>query len=922
MKKVILFLLLLTAAQTFAQIKKTVEFDFNNPTALTPSITPLKENAQTVQVTDKVFKNQGVSISFKADPTAPIGSRITTVVQDGTTSYYLKLSSISDMTFSVGNGTFINEISFSHDTEFGGLYLKEGEKGYIDPNEIYKKWVADNASVNSVTLRNTDQDSKFHQIYVTYTEPSDVLSPSSTNIAQGGEVASFDKFVLNFADNMSIHSSNGITLSNGTNKTWNLTVHASGNTVTLSAPSVINTDGTYTLTIPARCFKNTAGYENKALTYTFTVNTPKDIFNYASVNPAQGAIERLQSGIELTYPTYINVNTNTELVLKMNGKDLVPVKITKSAENSKVAILTFKGVNEGIADKGTYTITVPENTITNLMGSIHNPSFTLTYTIGEVTPTPDPKPDPTPEESETMKLAKQLVATVGAGYPAAESESRKTLKLLTEASTTVPSDEKLQAAIEAFYSESNVELPEAGKWYQIYGINNADNATRAYLSYSDGKVTLTTDKNAAAAFEVENHGTALSFKTIDGKYLHILTTNNNDYEGTSDKNVTDAYTSVNNLSLEKLNVANVEAKKQFGLFSIEGSLGKDILEKEEQAYALIQYSNKIPTIKTRVNFDILYNNDLSSAFAFTETSKPDEEIKTVETAFTITPDIVEKGGNLTLTFNGIENVKASDNIDAYIANASDERIESASVIASATPTNQFTISTDGFDNGNYQVVFPEGSFLYEKDGKTVQTQQIKKSFTIGKGGSGNDDNFDTTYNQVIVKPSVNNYIKDSDLNNFTIRIINGDYTGLVADPKKTVRIAKYNNNQTIVTGHFEPSTESESGYTIIKLVLDSPINEGSFAANLYAVVIEEGTFGDANFGKYLNDKTSVNAKDCKVNPRMNLNYNVDNNIATSINDITTDTNLPTVIYDLMGRRVRDMSRPGIYIVNGKKVVKK
>ena len=664
MKKVILFLLFLVSTQTFAQIRRTVEFDFGNPTALNPSITPAEKNAQTVQVTDKVFKEQGVSISFKANPTAPVGSRITTVVQNEVTSYYLKLSSISDMIFSVDNGATLNEISFSHDTEFGGLYLKEGEKGNIDPNETYKKWEAGTEAVSSVTLRNTDKDSKFHQIYVTYTEPSDVLSPTTTNIAQGGVVESFDKFVLGFANNMSIYSSNGIILTNGTN-TWDLSASVTGNTVTLSAPSVINTDGTYTLTIPARCFKNAAGYENKALTYTFTVNTPKNTFIYASVNPTEGAIERLQSGIELTYPTYINVNTTTELVLKMNGEDLVPVKIAKSTENSKVAILTFQGVNEGIADKGTYTITIPENTITNLMGSIHNPTFTLTYTIGEVTPTPEP--DPMPEDSETMKLAKQLVATVGAGYPAADSDSRNALKQLTETSTTTPSDEELQTAIEAFYSESNVELPEAGKWYQIYGINNADNATRAYLSYSEGKITLTTDKNAAAAFEVENHGTTLSFKTFDGKYLHILTTNNNDYEGTSDKNVTEAYTSVNNLSLVKLNVANVEAKKQFGLFSIEGSLGKDILEdKEEQAYALIQYSSNVPTIRTRANFDILYNNDFSSAFAFTETSKPDEEIKTVETAFTITPDIVEKGGNLTLTFNGIENVKVSDNIDAYV----------------------------------------------------------------------------------------------------------------------------------------------------------------------------------------------------------------------------------------------------------------
>ena len=211
-----------------------------------------------------------------------------------------------------------------------------------------------------------------------------------------------------------------------------------------------------------------------------------------------------------------------------------------------------------------------------------------------------------------------------------------------------------------------------------------------------------------------------------------------------------------------------------------------------------------------------------------------------------------------------------------------------------------------------------------KNGKTVQTQLIQKEFTIGKSGSSDDGKFNETYNQFIVKPSVNSdYIKDSDLNNFTIRIINGDYSGLVADPSKTVRVAKYSNNYTMATGHFEACPEDEApGYTVIKLLLDNPIIEGSFAPSTYSVVVEAGTFGDANFGKYLADKTSVSAQSCLVNSRRNFDYIVNNDKATGIDEVTTDSDKPSVIYDLMGRRVQNMSRPGIYIVNGKKVVKK
>lgn len=900
MKKVILFLLLLLSVQTFAQIRRTVEFDFTKPTALNPSITPEPENAQTVIVTNKVFKNQGVSISFAPEGTIQIGSRIVTRVINGVTSYFLRLSSITDMTFAVENGSTLNEISFSDDTVWGGTYLKEGEKGYINPYDTYKKWVDENTdNITSVTLRNTDKDTQFYHIYVTYTEPSAVLSPVSTSIPQNGTVESFDKFTMDFADNMNLYSSNGIILSNGT-KTWTMSASVSGKTVTLTAPETIAQDGTYTLSIPAKCFKNANGYENQALTYTFTVNTPKNILNFVSVDPAQGNIDKLSSGIVLTYSAFININ-NADLVLKYNDTDLVPVKIAKKAGDSKSAVLTFEGIDEGITDKGVYTITIPENTIIDLMGKYYNPTFTLRYEIDGTTPDPDPEPDPKPEDSETMKLAKQLVTISGVGYPTAESISKKHLKELTEAET-VPSDDELNTAIADLYSEENVEMPTAGQWYTIANVDSK--GTKRFLVVKDNAISISTNDKDATAFEAGENG---SFKTIDGKYLYT-------------NGLRDVETS---LELKKFNLTSVEAEKTFGKVSIYGFFKTNAIGKEFDAYALVDCTNdKLATDETITDLQFEIGNNLSSAFALAETNKPDEEVKTVETAYTITPDVVESEKDLTLIFTGLQDVTMSSEFDAYIANATGERIESASVIASTSQSNQFTISLSGFDKGNYQVIFPEGSFLYQKDGKTVQTQLIKKSFTIGKGGSGDDGNFSYTYTQVIVLPSVNNIIKDSDLNNFTIRILRGDYTDLVADPSKTVRIAKYNNNQTMATGHFEESSESDDYYKVLNLVLDEPIVEGSFAKNLYAVVIEDGTFGDANFAKYLADKTSVSAKDCRVNPKLTISYNVDNETATGIDEINIDSNKKNVIYDLMGRRVQSMTRPGIYIVNGKKVVKK
>ena len=107
-----------------------------------------------------------------------------------------------------------------------------------------------------------------------------------------------------------------------------------------------------------------------------------------------------------------------------------------------------------------------------------------------------------------------------------------------------------------------------------------------------------------------------------------------------------------------------------------------------------------------------------------------------------------------------------------------------------------------------------------------------------------------------------------------------------------------------------------------KIVFDTPIVEGELKADTYTFIIAPATLGDDHFGKYLADKTSIKASLCYVNPVIQFPYKVDNSQATSIKEITSDSSKEAVIYDLMGRRVQSMSRPGIYIVNGKKVVKK
>ena len=55
---------------------------------------------------------------------------------------------------------------------------------------------------------------------------------------------------------------------------------------------------------------------------------------------------------------------------------------------------------------------------------------------------------------------------------------------------------------------------------------------------------------------------------------------------------------------------------------------------------------------------------------------------------------------------------------------------------------------------------------------------------------------------------------------------------------------------------------------------------------------------------------------------MTIPIEVDNDKATGIEHVVNSTEKNNVIYDVQGRKVKQMNRSGIYIVNGKKFVKK
>ena len=345
-------------------------------------------------------------------------------------------------------------------------------------------------------------------------------------------------------------------------------------------------------------------------------------------------------------------------------------------------------------------------------------------------------------DTPTMKAARALLEQTGVGYPSVESDSYKALKALVNAAD-IPTDEALQAAIDALYNETAVMLPIVDNWYKIAGVNAA--GKKLYLTFDDTKtkVLLGTSASNAAAFKVKSiEDGMVVFQTKEGFFLHIPM-NLPNYEGTSNKNLTDDETYVNKLTLAKFaaaSVTGVEPKDLYGLFTIYGSLGKknDI---EKFAYALLNYDAE--SIDTDPDMGLVFNASKSSAFVLTETTEPVDVTDYVYLSVGMRPAVIAKAGDeAILVVHGPTKTTIADATKIYYTYKTEDELNNTKVdfsgtILTATETaNEFSVNTKDMKAGSYNIVMEEGAFTYEVPaGKVVKETMLTASITIQDGGS-------------------------------------------------------------------------------------------------------------------------------------------------------------------------------------------
>lgn len=907
---------------------KTATFNFSKPWSLSPSYpTSAFETTEgpSLKVSDVSFTSGDVTLKFNDESNATGDWLAKHTSSDQSTYYTLDMNDNSRMVVT-GSDVKILSVTVGKGSTQGGFGLEKGQGGTFNSasSDFCCQWKADGSTYHSVSffVSGSGTGAHFNTVTVTYAPKSDVLTPSSTTIADGTTVGSFSSIGLDFGRSISLLG--GIaTLTTPDGKTQSLNASASGSTLTLGVSSALTDDGSYTISVPSNMIEDAEGYTNTSLSYTFTVKKDRATFNPVTVDPAEGYVGKsLKSTITITFADAVGTVKSDGQALMLNGKPKIGITFKKSETDPKQIIGTING-GKDVTDEGTWTLTLPEGFVHNELYNVSeydNWSKETTFTWSVTSKAPD---------TETMKAAKALLAVEGVGYPATDSEARKALSDLVNAETT-PSDDNLKVAMANFYKETNITLPEDGKYYKIYGVNSE--GKKLYLAYDGSAVSLKEAESSAYSFKAEaKTGNKVAFSTLDGKYLHVLM-NSTGYDLTSDKNVTDSYLpSVNDLTLTRLASDKLDATLTFGKFLVNGCLGKKKHGTDTYVNALIDFSENVELPVSDSQYtDIFFKQDLSNAFVFEEGTKPAEE--SVDINVTFTPSTIKSlSEEMRLSFTHNNGVTLKDGVVLTVTDENGNVVSGAS--ATITPLENsnmdFVVKVSGITKeGTYKLVFPKGTFSFVDNNKQVTSNELTETFTLSTSSTP-DPTPDPTpsdfkhYQYWEKLPaqggSQAEYPKDY-ITQYIVLIDRMQTNGLVGNPKARVELVEYSNNKLMGYGHFEADPEhTDNNNYALKLVWDHPIDMVHVRTTDYTFKIPEGAFGDSNYGKYLKDPSSVKSSDCTVNDSFTSTYYI-NTTLTGIRDINADDNAAKVIYDLQGRRVERVTKTGIYIVNGKKTV--
>ena len=958
--------------QAFAAVQDSREFDFKSLSSITSLATLTENEINTLQewessgdvlaVNNRPFANSPVTITF--DPGYGRGGG---AINKSGDVYSLSLRSSGRMTVSVPANYKLVSIQFV-EAATGDIYLGTDQPG--DYNTVYKQWNAGTAETSQVVISNGPLDASIYKLRVTYTRPSTPLTFTGSNPSEtSGSIASFTSMTVYYDYAISkINDTKTVTIEGPglDDGKQSMSVGTPGSSsITLKYSSEITKDGQYTVTIPEGIFENRDGGTNSEQTIKFSIYAIRTIIKDWTEYPVQATYTSLPAVVTLTFKDDVTVSDTTgvfKIVDAAGAEHEYPITFSVDETKRIVSLTNSHGV---INEEGTCTLSIPEGAIHNSFYKLNaekdrwNPEFTLNYTIER------------PEMTE-VKNARKLLAQKGIGYPTENSAARKSLTAIVnmfDNSETIWNDSLtgvLKDSIAAFYAEKDVTLPTDKQWYKIVGVNAAseNELIKTYLYFADDSVGLAKNDGDLNGYKflTKYDGEKIAFMASDSThYLCVLS--DKDYYGANKKNVSKTYAAVNKLTLRKIDVEGADKDLQLGKLSIYGALGVDYdYNPVDSSYATINHEKTLieATPVTTQKFD----EAVSCAFIFEETTPPVDLKTLIEPGVELRPnrEIEKAGDELILTIHYVKSATLIDKSKIQLFDKDNKLLTiTGDILTKLNDADyEFNIHTEGLAAGNYTLVMQKGTFAFvakdeDKDqGKDVKDMELTIGFVIKNGGNNPSDssepsnpdnpnpstptNYQKTYTnysvlQVILRNEQHiTWLHDTDLNDLVI--FSDVYSDLVPDPTKKVYIRYlYNDHEAVASGHFEKYDNflkdypefDRYDYKAIKLVMDEPIREGDLesSAGTYGYDIPEGAFGDANYGKYIAKDPNILDSDCKVNPQtFNPKFDVNNekaNAATGIINTLKDIKTQQV-YDLTGRKIQNMNKKGVYIVNGRKMV--
>ena len=323
----------------------------------------------------------------------------------------------------------------------------------------------------------------------------------------------------------------------------------------------------------------------------------------------------------------------------------------------------------------------------------------------------------------------------------------------------------------------------------------------------------------------------------------------------------------------------------------------------------------------------MFNDKISNAFVFEESEKPALESADIDVRLDKTV-ISSTNETIRLTFTHDDGVTLKAGVAPTITDANGNVVSGATATIAPVDnsTMDFDISFSGLSDGDYFLIIPKGAFSFAQDGKQVTSNEYKTSFKVSSKEDPTPGPLPSGFKHYqswskLPKENQDEYPADY-LTQFIVYIDRAQSkNGLVGNPNVKVQLKENWNNKLVGEGHFEEDPEHTDNINYaVKLVWDSPIDMVKVRSTQYIFIIPEGAFGDGNYGKYLQNASSVSPSQCTVNESYTRCYDINTAIPSSINGVQAEDNAAKVIYDLQGRRVERVTKTGIYIVNGKKTV--